>query len=65
MFPPWYPLQGQVLLFLLKTKSHFSSTLQQKKKKKKWSLLIFEIQFPMLLFLHLFKTTRNGKWSLK
>ena len=27
-------------------------------KAKKWSLLIFEIQFPMLLFL---RTTRNEK----
>ena len=32
---------------------------------KKRSLLIFEIQFPMFLFLHLFKTTRDEKWPLK
>ena len=27
--------------------------------------MILEIQFPTFLFLRLFKTTRNGKWSLK
>ena len=27
--------------------------------------LNFDRQFPMLLFLRLFKTTRNEKWSLK
>ena len=30
-------------------------------KAKKWSLLIFEIHFSILLFLRLFKTTRNEK----
>ena len=33
-------------------------------KAKKWSLLIFEIQFSMFfLFLRLFNTTGNEKWS--
>ena len=32
-------------------------------KAKKWSLLIFELQLPMLLFLRLFNTTGNEKWS--
>ena len=39
MFYPWYLFQGHSLSFFV-----FSS------KAKKWSLLIFEIQFPMLLF---------------
>ena len=33
-------------------------------KAKKWSLLIFELQLPMLLFLRLFNTTGNEKWSI-
>ena len=59
---PLCPFQGHTLFLLLKTKCHFSSILH---KQKKWSLLIFEIQFPMPLSLCLFKTNRNGKWTLK
>ena len=32
-------------------------------RPRRRSLLVFEIQLPMLLFLRLFKTTRNERWS--
>ena len=35
------------------------------RKVKDLSSLNVDRQFPMLFFLRLFKTTRNGKWSLK
>ena len=48
------PFSKEVLFFIKSSKA------------RKRSLLIFEIQFPRIfIFLRLFNTTRNGKWSLK
>ena len=57
MFYPWHTFQGHTLSSLWKKECHFST--------KRWSLLTFEIQFCMPLFLRLFKTTRKYFWTLK
>ena len=49
------------LVFPLKKRISF---LISSSKAKKWSLLIFEIQFPIFSYLCL-RPTRNEKWSLK
>ena len=55
---PWNRFQGQALTFLYIKKVIFHLLFVN----KKW---VFEIQFPMVLFLCLLKTTRKWKVDIK